>query len=1053
MIDWKSYYRIADELERKVHYLSILAKIREDKGEHPGARQGYFQVLDLAWDIIEDQSAILTSLKGLARLLPSVKEWEPLREVYEKLIKISENPIEWNLRLGQLILDHFPGKDQAKIALEHLEEVIVQKPLDLECRKSLNRALNELEMWKRWLDSVSAEITLETNVDRQVDLLEKMAVVWESEFNNIDESTKTLRSALDLIPNRFNSRNHLVSLHMQSEDYSGAINTLLEGLNFHEINHDLQTLLAEVARIYWVHLNEVSKVKDNLKRSLMMNNRENPHITTFRLWSDLHYKEKVTRKEDPKLIEYYRDYLAAYGDQEDAETFYRYAVTLGDMPETIEDRFEALQRAIKKDVHHEGANRLLGIILLEKKEFQKAFEAWQRYLSGKIQMSEDLEVLEGQFQCAEKIGNWDILLEVASRLIELKSVETNYVLALIRSYFHFGNHPEKISLVIKNLETVLDSAELSESLGPLSCAISSFAFGQILQKEKISEKDQIPRWRMASDKAPLGSAIKTASLYQIGLLFEKLEQKHQAIKTFEEVLQCFEEKDSESQDSDNQKIKDLFSQIPEEFTPQWPQKLELHLKMGQMLEENNPKKAAEHYHKYFREHPQDRKLFEKLNEWFEKGEQFEELESLLDHAIQGELQADNVDEINISWCVQGLHRLAALRSKTLNDKEGAQKAFEQIIQLDFEDSEAHMALAALYDQKEDSRKEAIREHEWLLMEDPLRISSYRAILNHYQALKKKERAACLADILLLLGEAFPNEERLAHEVMGKEPSLRPGTISDEGRVRYLLDPLQNVYFQDLFQAMRKGLDKVYRFRMEKYSVNKSDRIDKNSPPAVAAIWQRSQDLYRSFGGKTLRIYWDRIGQGRFVLENDKVPALIISSDFFPTLSDLEQNFLIGRAIQYALDGFIVLQKIKPKDLEKTLQALLKKIDPDHTVMLSKTDLEEAEKTTSKLGRKAKNTIRPLLDLHVNPNTHVELKDWLKALKNTANRGGLLACGSLKVACDFITREEGYEVPENDKKAKRAFVKAIRKSKTLLDLFAYAASRNYFNLRELLFEED
>jgi tetratricopeptide (TPR) repeat protein len=655
--------------------------------------------------------------------------------------------------------------------------------------------------------------------------------------------------------------------------------------------------------------------------------------------------------------------------------------------------------------------------------------------------------LESLVLCSEKIQAWNPVCKCVSRLVDLKVVHMDLLKALIRC----GVQAEKIPEVLASLEKVMDRSELGQNLEQNQRAVLCYILALFLKERKIEAKELIPRFRQAADLSPEGTSLRGAAFMELAQLFEKMAQQHQAIKTLESVLDSHEQSESESHFAGKNEIESLFDGLPSALHPQWPNITKIHYRLGEMLEGKHPERAANHYQIFFNKNPEDRNLLAKLRKWYERWDDFENLEKLLDRGVQVELAKDNFEDMNLPWVIEGLHQIAALRLKSLDNPEGARMTFEQIIQLDFDDSEAHMALAALYDKNQQFRNEAIREHEWLLTQDPLRISSYRAILDHYRAQDKMERAACLADILVLLGEAFPDEERLANEVKGKIPHLRPGTVSEEARVRYLLDQRQNVYLQDLFHTLEKGLNKVYRFRMEKYPVQKSDRIGKSSPPAVAAIWQSVNDLYRAFGGKEVRIYWDRQGQNRLVLENDKVPALIISSDFFPALSELEQNFLVGRVLQYALDGFIVLQKINSRQLENMLQALLKKIDPDSTLMISQEELEEGEKTMSKLSRKSKKNIKPLLDLHVNPDTHVELEDWLNALKNTANRGGLLACGSLKVACDFLTREEGYDPPEEDKKAQMAYRNTIRKSKTILNLFSYAASRNYFTLRELLFE--
>jgi len=154
---------------------------------------------------------------------------------------------------------------------------------------------------------------------------------------------------------------------------------------------------------------------------------------------------------------------------------------------------------------------------------------------------------------------------------------------------------------------------------------------------------------------------------------------------------------------------------------------------------------------------------------------------------------------------------------------------------------------------------------------------------------------------------------------------------------------------------------------------------------------------------------------------------------------------IRRAIQFILDGHIVLQKIQPTVFEKMLASLLKLMDPDSAVTvlaMTEEEKEHTQRTASKMSRRVKKDVRPLLERHQNPETRLDIEDWIAALEITANRGGLLACGSLQVAGEFILRQEGLDPAE----APGGIRQLVRESSALQDLLLFGCSPEYLGLR-------
>lgn len=1029
------------------------AALLEGNGQKAEALSAYRQAGELA--ARSGFGALrLTAVEGQVRIFQDQQDWPALRVALHEVIALApENP-EPRLWLGQMLLDRLPGEESAREALEQLEEVILLQPLDLQARHQLNRALGILRLWPRWLDSVKAEIVLQPNVEEKAHLWREVAHVLGEELDNSNEAVEALKQAFVLTPQNPEIGDELESRLSAAGRLEEATQVLVNAAEAADGLERKQALICRAVRRLYEQSEQAdhaAEIRRLLKMSLVVDDPGHPHRETYQLWMELNRSEKKTVHDDAELAAIYVTYFNHFGAEENAEFFYRWAQTLADHPDYQAVRFEALRRTLERNPDHKEANRQMGFMLLEREEIRPAFEAWQRYLGEDMALVYDQRVLRSYIFCAEKLNRYDEFCQAAARLVELHAADPALVLSLVK----IVGHLQKPELLQKALGLILDQEELSSRLSHSLLAFTAFVLARSLEKSSASDAELIRRYRTAADFGESGSEIKAESLFRLGQIFQKLKQRHQAVKAFEEVLQEHERavaRSSGGETPDGLGTIEMFSGLPADYVPHWVEPLTVRLSLAQLLEGHDDRRSAEHYWVYFLSHSEDRALTEKLSAWYEAWNDHQRLANLLAIAVShvpthysgpGEANADR------KWRCDGYRRLAAVRMRALEDADGARKAFEEVVRLAPDDEEAHMALAVLYDQSPHRHAKAVETHEWLIARDPLRIASYRSLLRHYRELGKPERAMCIAEILVLLGEANREEKILAEAIAQRSPPLRPGTISQEARERYLAHPVQKEYLSDLFHLLHRGLDKVYKFRLEKYGLSKADLVRDDAPAAVAAIAERARAIFRAFGGGDLRLYWDRSAQDRFVLENDKVPALIVSSDFLPLLTDVEQNFLMGRILQYALDGFIILQKARRKSLEKTLNALVKMMDADSTVMVSMNDDDEddeLEKTSSKLARKMKRELRPLIEKHLNPSTHLELKTWLAAVHATANRGGLVACGSLQIAADFLTEEADLS-PQN---APEVYRQQIRDSKPLRDLVVYAASSQYFALRDLMF---
>ncbi len=129
-----------------------------------------------------------------------------------------------------------------------------------------------------------------------------------------------------------------------------------------------------------------------------------------------------------------------------------------------------------------------------------------------------------------------------------------------------------------------------------------------------------------------------------------------------------------------------------------------------------------------------------------------------------------------------------------------------------------------------------------------------------------------------------------------------------------------------------------------------------------------------------------------------------------------------------------------------LGSLMKIIDPEADVEITREDMEDTQHTTSKFGRRVKKDVRPLLERHLHSETRIDVEDWIEALRATANRGGLLVCDRAEAALRVLASEAGYDVDQDPTVLKKLF----QESSEVQDLLAYAVGSSFFKLREKIY---
>ncbi len=284
-----------------------------------------------------------------------------------------------------------------------------------------------------------------------------------------------------------------------------------------------------------------------------------------------------------------------------------------------------------------------------------------------------------------------------------------------------------------------------------------------------------------------------------------------------------------------------------------------------------------------------------------------------------------------------------------------------------------------------------------LVEGLRRLYALRSEMGH------KRAARITAEILTVLGEATEAERRL-FELQGDEPQTPNRTRPPELQ---LIHPGEDTKLRPLFERLGYMPLIAFEDALPQPRARKRDRVEIADlrPPLSDAIRDACVVL-----GQTVPALYARddhllVAAPTFV---EGKPGLAISPQIALSVPSSTLRFLVGQAVSYLRPRALALALVPLDVLREGIEGLVReKLTPDNAL----SDLRKAKKRAKAL---EKLIPEALTDVSVRAIEWLEdperrsLGDELDALRRTAERMGLMACGSLLVAAEALRNQTPFE---------------------------------------------
>jgi golgin subfamily B member 1 len=383
-------------------------------------------------------------------------------------------------------------------------------------------------------------------------------------------------------------------------------------------------------------------------------------------------------------------------------------------------------------------------------------------------------------------------------------------------------------------------------------------------------------------------------------------------------------------------------------------------------------------------------------------------------------------------------RLGDICADHLADGESAIAAYEVAVSIAPDDVERHEHLANLYLEAGPSRRQdAIAELQFLIAAQPDRVELYRALSTLYREEGELDKAFCLAQALVFLKAATPEEAALFEKARPPGFVLGRRRLTEELWQKAILHPGEDRHISAIFASMVGGIAGTTAQPPTAFNLSPRDRVDLDKDGHLATRVFRYASTVLAIDPEP-QLYWADGDGFRVANTADKgklSPSVLAGAAVRDKDSERELAFELGkrlaylrpeRYVNYALGSLPRLETAFYGALAASGYKRPDDVDAEAAKMAGELEravpsavLDQVASIAKKMGLTRQNGV---------------VAGWRTATDLTANRVGLILCNDLETAARLVAVESGA-------------MSTLPVKERLRDLLAYSVSEGYFQVRK------
>jgi tetratricopeptide (TPR) repeat protein len=366
-------------------------------------------------------------------------------------------------------------------------------------------------------------------------------------------------------------------------------------------------------------------------------------------------------------------------------------------------------------------------------------------------------------------------------------------------------------------------------------------------------------------------------------------------------------------------------------------------------------------------------------------------------------------------------RLGECRER-MRDARHAMAAFEKALEADPSRRTLRETLLDRYGDDPALDEKARAHRAVLLADDPLHVPSLRAMAKIDARNGARDGGRRYLELLAVAGAITDAERRALSDSAPPEPAAGAGPSLDEDD-HAALAYADALVLAPVFAALWEGNGGERAPDLAHYGVKPEDRV---SPVASSELSAAYALTARVLGNRKTGLYMKPDPTfTQLAIVAQPPTAIVVGASFASGRSLGDVRFQLGRALELARPEYVLAEALPREEFTRLFSAILRAFHPRHARRVAHDD--EAARWKRALPYKVAKRLAELFASHAD--TEFSSALWRRAVRWTANRAGLVACGDLIAAARVLATE-------NDPEAVR-------------ELARFAASDDYQALRTKL----
>ena len=1063
-----------------------LATLRAEKlGDLEGAIQRYEATLAA-------NGSDAVALKALVELYDKTGRTDDYLMTMERLGQVA--PEGEKLATLRKLAAELEDRDPAR-AREAYDKVLAIDAAADDAHRGLERVLRGESKWSELVQQLARHVAVAKTPAQRVELHLEAAQVYELQLSDVPQAIDRLLDVLAIEDANQTALAVLPRLYTRAEQYEKAVDALVKHASAEKLDAQRAPLYAEAGRIAADHLMDPETAERHLDKALAADPENLLALVTL---AGLHEKRGNWEKAVELML---RGETASGSRAERIGLVWRAAELVDGKLADPARALELYERLLKLDPDHVAAGQRVADRLVTAKRWDDALpvlEMLARQAEGldkaeRARRHSQLGQVYEELHRTEKAArHYRLAVEAAPDSLEAAIGLAQVLMAEAKVNEGSAAAAEMWKEVDRRYREILarhrtgisdqQVADIWYRLGVVARAMGEDKKAEISYRRAL-EKDALHEPALEA-MVELGGArgewrmVAESKRAQIDALAKRPDSEYHRAKLYEEIGDIYRERLKDGTSATHAYLEGLkiapasrvlLHKLLEAFTDQrqWRKSVET-LDQLAALEDSPDRRARFHYtaaviardelhdvelavdkfHTALDDAPRTPKAFEAVETLLVERKDWKNLARAYRKQLKRMGEDAPIEQLLALWT-----KLGDVYLDHVGDSEAATEAFQVALELAPDEVTRHEQLADLYLEAGEARRtDAIRELQYLLAHTPDRTELYKALASLYRAEHDLDKAWCVAQALVFLGAASPEEKLLYERFRPAQFSPAQRRLTEELWQKNVIHPREDKHVGAIFSSTLGAIAGGAAQPITAYGLTPETRADLDRDPrpvsrivkyvaSVLAVDPMPM-VWLQEGGDGLRVA-NTVGLGS---ERGKlVPSLLVGSPQLGKNDERELAFEVGKRMAYLRpERFVTLAVGTLPKLEAAFTASLLA----SRVRIAAHDGRPSGDAASDEAMRLASTLQkqvpgPLLEQVAELSKTLSDKlgnglvsTWRAATDLTANRVGFI------VANDFETAARGIAT-------EGASLSSMSVKERLRDLLAYAVSEPYFQVRRHL----